>query len=484
MSMRIETIETVKNIIDKQRMDTSSPKFVSGEIFSAEVAEKTGDFVLLRRMDGWAFLARVMRDMGMKSGDRVEVIVKDAAAGKQVLQVLDIDKGDSEQYSQDRQNVQTGNQMLGSAQAKDPNVRSQLLMNTMAMLKQNASMSPKMATFLAQNSISPTPENTAELAQMASGVETVQSLLLNLIELQPLTDQENTAQASQTVQAQTVQPQGQGKVPVPGNPQMQPAHKGEVMQTSMQDTSETAKAGAQQAVPLRNEAVQANVQQTTVPENNVQGQGMQQQMSLDTVIAQQIRAMFTKLSKDEKDGAEIKKDVKALPAKLKALMTMLTKTQNKNKEAMGQKADALERQFSLMAEAKRFFCLQLPFVMPDETRRNAELFVYKHGGRSNALDAENIVILLGLDTQHIGRVETLITVSGKSVSLLFYMDDPALFADVKVSEKQLGEAIEKAGYRLSDIRVEKLEQRTTVLNAESVLAGHATGSGAELDIRI
>jgi hypothetical protein len=114
----------------------------------------------------------------------------------------------------------------------------------------------------------------------------------------------------------------------------------------------------------------------------------------------------------------------------------------------------------------------------------AELYVYRYRGGKKTVDPENILILLGLDTQHMGRVETLVKTSGKSLSIEFNLEDMRLSEEMKADAAYLERAVKEAGYQLAGVSVKELAARTTVLNAQDRFEKEANSSAGNVDVRI
>ncbi len=201
-------------------------------------------------------------------------------------------------------------------------------------------------------------------------------------------------------------------------------------------------------------------------------------------IADKAHAMFVDINDKDKLAGHIKKAVQELPQQLKELKLLIEHTDNTVKEKVAAKFDQIEKQMSMLSEVKRFDCYQIPLQTSPQQQKAAELYVYRYRGNKKTVDPENILILLGLDMEYMGRVETLIKTSGKNLSIEFNLEDMRLGEEIKADAAYLKQAAEDAGYRLSDVSVKELAARTTVLNAQGRLETEAGGSAANVDVRI
>ncbi len=201
-------------------------------------------------------------------------------------------------------------------------------------------------------------------------------------------------------------------------------------------------------------------------------------------IVQKALDMFVPMDDAEKLAVHLKKAVHEMPEQLKELKLLADHADNTVREAVASKLDQAEKQMSLMSEVKRFDCYQIPLQTGTQRQTTAELFVYRYRGGKKSVDPDNILILLGLDTQYMGRVETLVKTSGKNLNIEFNMENMRLADEMLSDATQLKSVVQQTGYTLAGISVKQLSARTTVLNAEERFEKEADGSAGNVDIRI
>ncbi len=186
---------------------------------------------------------------------------------------------------------------------------------------------------------------------------------------------------------------------------------------------------------------------------------------------------------DKQTGAELKKTISDIPDGLSALKLLLQHTDKQDTGIM-QKADQAQKQLELMAEAKRFDCIQIPFMLKNGSEKTAELYVYRHKRNKKETGEEGLTVLIALDTQYIGRVETLLRTSGKSLSVEFRLEQKEIQPEIIKRSKALAKALENAGYTLKSLKITGLETRTSVLNAGGVLIPDAGVSSGNIDVQV
>jgi Flagellar hook-length control protein FliK. len=247
-------------------------------------------------------------------------------------------------------------------------------------------------------------------------------------------------------------------------PQSEPAQsRGETAApVSAAASKETAKAGAGQA--------------------QADGGAAEAQRGENARIGELIRSIF--IWPDTQTGRSVKKTATELSQTVGTLKSALVQSDINNKEVCIKLADQAQRQLELNNRTVPFEYMQLPVALKDGQYQTAELFVFKRQGKQKTSGEAGFTILVALDTQHIGRVETLIREAGGSVSLEFRLEQPETMDMFKRNEKALERAVDAAGYRLTGLRYAGLETKTSVLNAAET-AGMEAGDAAEgVDVRI
>ncbi len=132
-------------------------------------------------------------------------------------------------------------------------------------------------------------------------------------------------------------------------------------------------------------------------------------------------------------------------------------------------ADKLSEQAKLPDSFERFHYMQIP-LQNGPNRQTAELYIMKRNARGKKVDPENATMLIALDTQNMGRVESMIKVENKSVSLRFRLEKTGLVAYFKNHTVDMHESLAQEGYRLADVRCALIEAPVTPVTAEGELS--------------
>ncbi|AEY66017.1 hypothetical protein [Clostridium sp. BNL1100] len=109
--------------------------------------------------------------------------------------------------------------------------------------------------------------------------------------------------------------------------------------------------------------------------------------------------------------------------------------------------------------------VQLPLSIFNQNT-TGELYMLKKGSKAKKLDPSNITVLLSLETNNIGRIDTLLSIKEKDVSTNFRLEDSGVFNILKDSHKMLYNSLLEKGYRLVDFTYKLLEDPISIVNFE------------------
>ena len=137
----------------------------------------------------------------------------------------------------------------------------------------------------------------------------------------------------------------------------------------------------------------------------------------------------------------------------------------KHKEMFTAKLQDIVSQDKLVADVNRFACFYIPVTIGEQAQ-TAELYIYKNNKRGKKIDKENTVIGIGIDTPHLGRVEARLQIEKKNVSLAMKLENEAALPLAKEQSGSLSKSLNELGYRLTDTKISKLTERTTIIDAE------------------
>lgn len=204
--------------------------------------------------------------------------------------------------------------------------------------------------------------------------------------------------------------------------------------------------------------------------------------SLSRLIKKEINQLF--IRPHEQTGEQIKKTIIEMPGKLNMLKLLVSRTDTKDKDIYMDKMDQAQKQLKLGSEFNRFYYIELPFMTQNGEQKQAELYIQKNAGRRQKEDPSENVVLISLNTQNLGLIETLIKAKKENISIEFRLEREEYKQEFNQSETKLAEAMKEAGYTLNSLSVTGLEKRTTLMNADKLFAEDAVPRAGKIDVQI
>lgn len=126
---------------------------------------------------------------------------------------------------------------------------------------------------------------------------------------------------------------------------------------------------------------------------------------------------------------------------------------------------------------------QLPVSVANYST-TAELYIMKRQKNKKKIDPHNIVLFIALDTNNLGRIETLLDVKGKNISINLKTEKQQINDFVKENIQHLYKALSECGYKLADVRYSIISSSATPLKQEQLLAKLASENHGKVDFRI
>ena len=113
-----------------------------------------------------------------------------------------------------------------------------------------------------------------------------------------------------------------------------------------------------------------------------------------------------------------------------------------------------------------------------------ELYMLKKGSKARKLDASKITVLISLDSNNIGRIDTLLSVDKKNISTNFRLESSEVFGILKENHKQLYTSLLEKGYRLIDFTYRLIDEPINIVNFETEAKKEFIKSPNNIDILI
>ena len=168
---------------------------------------------------------------------------------------------------------------------------------------------------------------------------------------------------------------------------------------------------------------------------------------------------------DSKEVSEQLKDVARLGEKLEHY---LNSTDNKDPEIRNALSNLRDNIDFIRDINQHSNFTQLPIIINGDTS-TAKLYVFKEGKRSKQINPEDATVVIALDLNSLGHLESMIRVKGKAVNVTFRVGNKSIGNIIEKHELLLKRAMEEKGYSLSPVRVISLEQPFSLLSLEAMI---------------
>ncbi len=187
-------------------------------------------------------------------------------------------------------------------------------------------------------------------------------------------------------------------------------------------------------------------------------------------LTDKILSLFAKA--DETLNADtLKNAAKDAINKLPQLQEWIKHTDINDKQSALTRIDDAQAQAKLTQDISRFVCMQIPVAM--KGYETAELYVYRRNRKDGKIDPENTAIALGISTQTLGRVEALLRVENRTISISFGVENEAAIPAFREETVGLKKTLSGLRYSLAECKVAKLTAKVTPINAEEMLSAAA-----------
>ncbi len=127
--------------------------------------------------------------------------------------------------------------------------------------------------------------------------------------------------------------------------------------------------------------------------------------------------------------------------------------------------------------------VQLPLSIFNQNT-TGELYMLKKGPKSKKLDPSNMTVLISLDSNNIGRIDTLLSIDKRNISTNFRLENSEVFPVLKEHHKQLYNSLIEKGFRLVDFTYRLMEEPINIVNFEAEAKKEFIKSSNNIDISI
>ncbi len=196
-----------------------------------------------------------------------------------------------------------------------------------------------------------------------------------------------------------------------------------------------------------------------------------------------LRSLYIRVDEnsDEINPVKLYKEMDSVIQTLKSSIQQLPQGV---REAAAAIANNLESNLNFINQLNNYSSyVQLPLSMFSQNT-TGELYMLKKGSKARKLDPSNMTVLISLDTNNVGRIDTLLSVDKKNISTNFRLENSEVFPVLKENHKQLYNSLLEKGFRLVDFTYRLMDEPLNIVNFEAEAKKEFIKSPNNIDITI
>ncbi len=198
---------------------------------------------------------------------------------------------------------------------------------------------------------------------------------------------------------------------------------------------------------------------------------------------ERLRSLFIRVDEnsDEINPVKLYKEMDSVIQTLKGSIQQLPQGV---REAAAAIANNLESNLNFINQLNNYSSyVQLPLSMFSQNT-TGELYMLKKGSKARKLDPSNMTVLISLDTNNVGRIDTLLSVDKRNISTNFRLENSEVFPVLKENHKQLYNSLLEKGFRLVDFTYRLMDEPLNIVNFEAEAKKEFIKSPNNIDISI
>ncbi len=196
-----------------------------------------------------------------------------------------------------------------------------------------------------------------------------------------------------------------------------------------------------------------------------------------------LRSLFVKIDQnnDEINPVKLYKNLDNAIAQLRSSIQQLPAAMQ---EAAINIASNLESNVNFINQLNSYSSyVQMPLSIFNHNT-TGELYMLKKGSKAKKLDPSKMTILISLDSNNIGRIDTLLSVDKKNISTNFRLENSEIFKVLKENHMMLYTSLLNKGYRLVDFTYRLMEEPINIVNFEAEAKKEFIKSPNNIDVLI
>ena len=181
------------------------------------------------------------------------------------------------------------------------------------------------------------------------------------------------------------------------------------------------------------------------------------------------------------DAVALKKAAEGLAGRLELLKAFADSTDSTRHAAS--ETDKLLGGMKLLDSIDRYACMQLP-VMMGSRPSTLELYVFNKKRKAKKAGPESTTVLLALDTEHLGRVEALVSIRKNSFAIRFNLEDDAVTDYLRERTVALYNMVSDRDRHLSGVQFQTGGESVTPMTAPKIVRQYDSGANRTFSVCI
>lgn len=153
-----------------------------------------------------------------------------------------------------------------------------------------------------------------------------------------------------------------------------------------------------------------------------------------------------------------------------------------DKSALARQAGEIHAQVRFTSGLEQFYYFQIP-VRFENRNNTAELYIFERNGKTK-ISREQSTVLIALETQNLGRVETTLRCEGSSLEVNFRLDSESFSNYLKEKASDLKQGLAESGFQVKNMQFGLIQKKTTLLNAQELFSRESRIPTVGLDIQV
>lgn len=151
--------------------------------------------------------------------------------------------------------------------------------------------------------------------------------------------------------------------------------------------------------------------------------------------------------------------------------------------APAQRAADISSRIQLGNSIDNFYYCQIPIEI-DKQKNTAELYVFERKQKGGEESRTNTTILIALETENMGRVETVMRSELEHLGIEFRVESDAVLSYLSKSTAELGKLLTEGDFAVREIKVVRMDKPATPLNVDKVLGREENFQLQAVDISV